>query len=161
MKVMILPVLAGVVLLAGCAGGKSSFDCGATAGDQCMTMQQANEKAGMLTDAKRGRGAKQLPAVAERAPSVTATQPGASLGVVVPAVTSGTSAGVVVPPVTSGTGKVTSATASYTTPLRPVVRPLRVAEGTGKIWVAAWVDKDGAYHADNMISVVTRPGEWN
>ena len=148
MKVMILPVLAGIFLLAGCAGGKSTFDCGATAGDQCMTMQQANEKARMMTDAKRGGGARQLPAVAERAPSVTATSSGAS-------------SGVVVPPVMSGTRGMTSAPAAYTTPPRPVVRPLRVAERTGKIWVAAWVDKDGAYHADNMISVVTRPGEWN
>lgn len=155
MKLIMLPVLAGVALLAGCAGGKSTFECGATAGDQCMTMQQANEKARMLTGAKRGGGAKQLPAVAERSPSVTGTSSDASPGGVVPALSSGASA------MTSGAGRMLSMPASYSTPPRPVVRPLRVAEGTGKIWVAAWVDKDGAYHADNMISVVTRPGEWN
>lgn len=152
MKLIMLPVLAGVALLAGCAGGKSTFDCGATAGDQCMTMQQANEKARMMTDAKRGGGAKQLPAVAERSPSVTIP----SSGVVVPPLTKATGSATAV-----GAGGMLSAPASYSTPPRPVVRPLRVAEGTGKIWVAAWVDKDGAYHADNMISVVTRPGEWN
>lgn len=152
MKLIMLPVLAGVVLLAGCAGGKSTFDCGATAGDQCMTMQQANEKAAMMTTAKRGGGAKSLPVVAK--PSLT-----------VPSAPQASSPGVTVPPARSGTGMTPAAgtgkAATAPTSPRPVVRPLRVAERTGKIWVAAWVDKDGAYHADNMISVVTRPGEWN
>ncbi|QXD01284.1 type IV conjugative transfer system lipoprotein TraV [Klebsiella sp. PL-2018] len=161
MKLIWLPVLAGVALLTGCAGGKSTFECGATAEDQCMTMLQANEKAAMKTQSKRVGGAQQLPVLAEPSAKNTQATPGAMTGN--PA---GKTAGVVVPPATT-TGPASpfrtdtaAATPGYSTPLRPVVKPLRLAEGTGKIWVAAWVDNDGAYHGDNVISVVTRPGEW-
>lgn len=160
MKLIWLPVLAGVALLTGCAGGKSTFECGATAEDQCMTMLQANEKAALKTQSKRAGGAQQLPVLAEPSAKNTQATPGAMTGN--PA---GKTAGVVVPPATTGPASpfrtdAAVATPGYSTPLRPVAKPLRLAEGTGKIWVAAWVDKDGAYHADNVISVVTRPGEW-
>lgn len=161
MKLIWLPVLAGVALLAGCAGGKSTFECGATAEDQCMTMLQANEEAAMKTQSKRAGGAQQLPVLAEPSAKNTLTTPGGMTGntagktsgvVVLPAATTGTAS-----PFRTGTA---TASAGYSTPPRPVVKPLRLAEGIGKIWVAAWVDNDGAYHADNVISVVTRPGEW-
>ncbi|MFB8746631.1 type IV conjugative transfer system lipoprotein TraV (plasmid) [Citrobacter cronae] len=162
MKLIWLPVLAGAALLAGCAGGKSTFECGATAEDQCMTILQANEKAALKTQSKQAGGAQQLPVVAEPSAKNTLMTPGTMTGN--PA---GKTAGVVVPPATTSTGPASpfrtgtvAATTGYSTPLRPVVKPLRLAEGTGKIWVAAWVDKDGAYHADNVISVVTQPGEW-
>jgi conjugal transfer pilus assembly protein TraV len=159
MKLIWLPVLAGAALLAGCAGGKSTFECGATAEDQCVTMLQANEKAALKTQSKRAGGAQQLPVVAE--PSVKNT-------LTAPVGTTGKTAGVMVPPAVKATSVAASpshagaapASAGYATPVRPVDKPLRLAEGTGKIWVAAWVDRDGAYHADNVISVVTRPGEW-
>ena len=35
----------GVLLLSGCAGVKSSFDCDATTSDTCMTMTKANQLA--------------------------------------------------------------------------------------------------------------------
>lgn len=163
MKLNWLPALAGVVLLAGCAGGKSTFECGATAEDQCMTMLQANEKAALNTQSKRAGGAQQLPVVAEPSAKNRLATPGGMTGN-----TAGKTTGVVVPPAAKATTgpaspfRTDSATVStgYSTPPRPVVKPLRLAEGTGKIWVAAWVDRDGAYHADNVISVVTRPGEW-
>lgn len=158
MNHIMLPVLAGIALLTGCSGGKSTFECDATADDQCMTMLQANEKAGAMTTSKQGGGVKQLPAVAKRPLNTGATPQAAPPGRIIP------------PAAASSSGMLTTARAgaathstpvTYSTPLRPVVRPVRLAEGTGKVWIAAWVDKDGAYHADNMISLVTRPGEWN
>lgn len=42
----IIPLLAGsALLLSGCAGVKSSFDCDATTSDTCMTMTKANQLA--------------------------------------------------------------------------------------------------------------------
>lgn len=37
-----MPLLAGVVLLTGCAGAKSDFECNATSSDSCMTIDAAN-----------------------------------------------------------------------------------------------------------------------
>ena len=98
MKLIWLPVLAGAALLAGCAGGKSTFECGATAEDQCMTILQANEKAALKTQSKQAGGAQQLPVVAEPSAKNTLMTPGTMTGN--PA---GKTAGVVVPPATTST----------------------------------------------------------
>lgn len=41
---LFIPLL-GTLLLSGCAGTNSDFECDATTSDTCMTMEQANEKA--------------------------------------------------------------------------------------------------------------------
>lgn len=41
---LFIPLL-GTLLLSGCAGTDSDFECDATTSDTCMTMEQANEKA--------------------------------------------------------------------------------------------------------------------
>ena len=45
MKKRHFSLIASVLLLSGCAGMNSEFTCGATAKDQCMTMDEANNKA--------------------------------------------------------------------------------------------------------------------
>lgn len=45
MKKHHLALIASAFLLSGCAGMNSEFTCGATAKDQCMTMDEANNKA--------------------------------------------------------------------------------------------------------------------
>lgn len=45
MNKLIMPLLAGVVLLTGCAGAKSDFECNATSSDSCMTINAANNMA--------------------------------------------------------------------------------------------------------------------
>lgn len=42
-----IPLL-GTLLLSGCAGTSTEFECNATTSDTCMTMEQANEKAKKL-----------------------------------------------------------------------------------------------------------------
>lgn len=41
---MLIP-LGSALLLTGCAGTETEFECNATTSDTCMTMEQANEKA--------------------------------------------------------------------------------------------------------------------
>lgn len=41
---LFIPLL-GTLLLSGCAGTSTEFECNATTSDTCMTMEQANEKA--------------------------------------------------------------------------------------------------------------------
>ncbi|HBT6130031.1 MULTISPECIES: type IV conjugative transfer system lipoprotein TraV, partial [Klebsiella] len=44
-ELMLLIPLGGALLLTGCAGTETEFQCNATTSDTCMTMEQANEKA--------------------------------------------------------------------------------------------------------------------
>lgn len=66
---MIKPYLmlaGGILLLSGCAGVKSDFDCDATTSDRCMTMSQANQlardKTGSDAPGKPAAGAALSPA---------------------------------------------------------------------------------------------------
>ncbi|EFG3023328.1 type IV conjugative transfer system lipoprotein TraV, partial [Escherichia coli] len=62
---LFIPLL-GTLLLSGCAGTSTEFECNATTSDTCMTMEQANEKAKKLeqpADAKPA--AASLPRLAE------------------------------------------------------------------------------------------------
>lgn len=63
------------LLLAGCAGTSTSFQCDATTSDRCMTMQQANDLARKKTQGARETGkpdAGSLPALVDLpTPSVT------------------------------------------------------------------------------------------
>ncbi|EEN3384889.1 type IV conjugative transfer system lipoprotein TraV, partial [Salmonella enterica subsp. enterica serovar Enteritidis] len=56
----------GVLLLSGCAGTNSDFECTATTSDTCMTMEQANEKAKRQEQPETVKpGAVSLPHLAE------------------------------------------------------------------------------------------------
>ncbi|HAJ5148257.1 TPA: type IV conjugative transfer system lipoprotein TraV, partial [Escherichia coli] len=44
---LFIPLL-GTLLLSGCAGTSTEFECNATTSDTCMAMEQANEKAKKL-----------------------------------------------------------------------------------------------------------------
>lgn len=64
MNKLIMPLLAGVVLLAGCAGAKSDFECNATSSDSCMTIDAANNLARQKAkEAEVKPGATSLPAL--------------------------------------------------------------------------------------------------
>ncbi|EAC0381468.1 hypothetical protein E0669_21950 [Salmonella enterica subsp. enterica serovar Typhimurium] len=68
MNKLIMPLLAGVVLLAGCAGAKSDFECSATSSDSCMTIDAANNMARQKAKAAAVKpGAASLPVLAKPA----------------------------------------------------------------------------------------------
>ncbi|HGU1794848.1 TPA: type IV conjugative transfer system lipoprotein TraV, partial [Escherichia coli] len=79
-----IPLL-GTLLLSGCAGTSTEFECNATTSDTCMTMEQANEKAKKLERSSEAKPvAASLPRLAEGnfrtmpVQTVTATTPSGS-----------------------------------------------------------------------------------
>ncbi|HEF0975480.1 TPA: type IV conjugative transfer system lipoprotein TraV [Escherichia coli] len=85
MKKITLLLAGSVLLLSGCAGVKSSFDCDATTSDTCMTMTKANQLARNKTAKQVGtQAAGGLPSLVNLpAPSVTVA-PSASRSVISP-----------------------------------------------------------------------------
>lgn len=51
---LFIPLL-GTLLLSGCAGTSTEFECNATTSDTCMTMEQANEKAKKLEQSSEAK----------------------------------------------------------------------------------------------------------
>lgn len=51
---LFIPLL-GTLLLSGCAGTNTEFECNATTSDTCMTMEQANEKAKKLEQSSEAK----------------------------------------------------------------------------------------------------------
>lgn len=81
---LFIPLL-GTLLLSGCAGTSTEFECNATTSDTCMTMEQANEKAKKLEQSSEAKPvAASLPRLAEGnfrtmpVQTVTATTPSGS-----------------------------------------------------------------------------------
>ena len=81
---LFIPLL-GTLLLSGCAGTSTEFECNATTSDTCMTMEQANEKAKKLEQSSEAKPvAASLPRLAEwnfrtmPVQTVTATTPSGS-----------------------------------------------------------------------------------
>ena len=187
-KKLNLLFVCSVLLLSGCAGVKSNFDCDATTSDTCMTMTKANQLA-------RDKAAKQAgkPA-AGGLPSLvnipTTPAPGASPG---PRVV--TTPGVVNTPAASGetsTGTVQVSTPTVLTPgpvadipvmaamRSPVksvvtptpsclnvrcdnpgaVHPQRSQDQIATVWIAPWVDSDNAFHQPGRVSFVVSPADW-
>lgn len=79
MKPALLMLVAGGLMLTGCAGMKSEFDCNDTASNGCMTMDEANNKARTMTENQKGKAAEgrrilpplaAVPVVKKRATSV-------------------------------------------------------------------------------------------
>lgn len=183
MSFKLYSALAGsILLLSGCAGVKSSFDCDATTSDTCMTMTKANQLA-------RGKAAKQAgKQAAGGLPSLVNLPPqAASQPVQVRSVNRSAST---IPPATpSQTGGApatvtAAATASrpvLTTPPAPAVTPVsapapscqsvrcdspgsvhpqRSQDRIATVWIAPWVDSDNAFHQPGRVSFVVSPADW-
>lgn len=128
----ITPLLAGcALLLSGCAGVKSSFDCDATTSDNCMTMTKANQlardKAAKQTGKQAAGGLPSLvnlpatsaPVVPSASRSVVSYPSGARAAGTTTTVSAGPATGVNTRPVTS----TLTPRPVAGTPVTPVSRP--------------------------------------
>ena len=160
---LFIPLL-GTLLLSGCAGTNSDFECDATTSDTCMTMEQANEKAKKMeqpADAKPV--AASLPRLAEgnfrtmSVQTVTAPPPSGSR----PAVTALPEQKLLAPrPLFTAAREVktiipVSSVASVTPP-----RPLRTGEQTAALWIAPYIDNQDVYHQPSSVFFVIKPSAW-
>jgi len=117
MKQITLLLAGSVLLLSGCAGVKSSFDCNATTSDTCMTMTKANQLARDKAAKQAGKqAAGGLPSLVNLPATSAATVPSASRSMI--SAPSGTRVTSNRPAVAAGaaTGISTNAAASTLTP---------------------------------------------
>ncbi|EFL9247461.1 type IV conjugative transfer system lipoprotein TraV [Escherichia coli] len=160
---LFIPLL-GTLLLSGCAGTSTEFECNATTSDTCMTMEQANEKAKKMeqpADAKPV--AASLPRLAEgnfRTTSVQAvaeTTPSRSR----PAVTGLPEQKLLAPrPLFTAAREVkTIVPVSSVAPVTPP-RPLRTGEQMAALWIAPYIDNQDVYHQPSSVFFVIKPSAW-
>ncbi|MFA7868042.1 type IV conjugative transfer system lipoprotein TraV, partial [Escherichia coli] len=146
---LFIPLL-GTLLLSGCAGTSTEFECNATTSDTCMTMEQANEKAKKLEQSSEAKPvAASLPRLAEgnfrttSVQAVAATTPSRSR----PAVTAHPEQKLLAPrPLFTAAREVkTVVPVSSVVPVTPP-RPLRTGEQTAALWIAPYIDNQDVYH---------------
>lgn len=178
MKVLPFMLAGSALLLSGCAGMKSEFDCTATADNGCLTMDEANNRARLKTESERPEN--RLPPLAEVkpvsvAPSATPAalvQPVVVTASVQPAPVSTTvsrnpfrgNATPVRPAVASSAPVITTTVASTSAPsawadtgMQP---PVRLPSGTARLWIAAWIDEDQVHHQPSVVSFEVTPARW-
>ncbi|EAS2903929.1 type IV conjugative transfer system protein TraV [Salmonella enterica] len=154
----------GALLLSGCAGTNSDFECTATTSDTCMTMEQANEKAKRLEQPETVKpAAASLPRLAEgnfRTPpvrTVSTTTPSGNR----PAVTALPEQKLLAPrPLFTAAREVkTVVPVSSVAPVTPP-RPLRTGEQTAALWIAPYIDNQDVYHQPSSVFFVIKPSAW-
>ena len=160
-------MLAGCFLLiSGCAGVNSDFECDATTSDRCMTMSQANllarDRAGTRApgkpDANAAPSAAELP---RTAPVVSSfNTPAQSVPTTTP------------PALQSASGSALRTTGSGVTPVAAqtcsagrcsgagTVRVQRTGEQVATVWIAPWIDSSDAFHQPGRISFVAGGPAW-
>ena len=180
-----IPLL-GTLLLSGCAGTSTEFECNATTSDTCMTMEQANEKAKAREESAAKPAAAGLPRLADgnfRTPSQVSyplpPQPDLTLARVVEdksraravALTNPTAKNLAAYfetekrmqslPVVKMSLPVSQATfRSPATLPGNYPRPLRKGEQTASLWIAPYIDAEDVYHQPTTVLFVVTPSAW-
>ncbi|EBS3707224.1 type IV conjugative transfer system protein TraV [Salmonella enterica subsp. enterica serovar Hull] len=154
----------GALLLSGCVGTNSDFECTATTSDTCMTMEQANEKAKRLEQTEAVKpGAVSLPRLAEgnfRTTPVQVVSTGTPpVGKTVTAPRSGQKPSAPHPLFTAVREVKTVAPVSTASPVVPP-RPLRTGEQTAALWIAPYIDSQDIYHQPSGVFFVIKPSVW-
>ncbi|ELN61085.1 type IV conjugative transfer system lipoprotein TraV, partial [Salmonella enterica] len=150
----------GVLLLSGCAGTNSDFECTATTSDTCMTMEQANEKAKRQEQPETVKpGAVSLPHLAEgnfrTTPVQTVSTVTPTVGKTVAAPRSGQNRRHHSPLFTAVREVKTVAPVSTASPVVPP-RPLRTGEQTAVLWIAPYIDSQDIYHQPSGVFFVIK-----
>lgn len=153
----------GVLLLSGCAGTNSDFECTATTSDTCMTMEQANEKAKRLEQTEAVKPvAASLPRLADgNFGTVSARAESPVLPVVAKPVMRPPAQTLPAPrPLFTAARKVKPVVPVST--VSPVVppRPLRTGEQTAALWIAPYIDSQDIYHQPSGVFFVIKSSAW-
>ncbi len=164
---LFIPLL-GTLLLSGCAGTSTEFECNATTSDTCMTMEQANEKANekakKLEQSSEAKPvAASLPRLAEgnfRTTTVRAASTASPSGSG-PVVTALPEQKLLAPhPLFTAAREVkTVVPVSSVAPVTPP-RPLRTGEQTAALWIAPYIDNQDVYHQPSSVFFVIKPSAW-
>lgn len=188
MKELILLIpLGSALLLTGCAGTESDFECNATTSDTCMTMEQANEKAKAQEENSSAKpAAAGLPRLADGNFRTTSPnsyplppQPDLTRSRVAEdtsraravALTNPTAKNLAayfetekrmqsLPVVKMSLPVVASTFTSPATLPGNYPRPLRKGEQITSLWIAPYVDSDDVYHQPTTVVFVVTPPAW-
>ena len=186
-ELMLLIPLGSALLLTGCAGTESEFECNATTSDTCMTMEQANEKAKAREESTSAKpAAAGLPRLADGnfrtsspnsyplppQPNLTRTRVAEdrdrARAVYLNNPTAKNEAAYFdtekrmqsLPVVKMSLPVVTSTFTSPSTLPGNYPRPLRKGEQTASLWIAPYVDSDDVYHQPTNVLFVVTPSVW-
>lgn len=178
MNKFLMPLLAGIALLSGCAGMNTDFDCNTVAHDKCITMEQANQMAAGNTvstdraDVPAGKpGADVLPRLAPVpvSPSPLTGIQSASRDAGVRSARSSqvsSDASSLLPhhsDIASSSRPASSVEYTSTAQVYAdtgITPPVRVNPTTARLWIAAWIDSDDVYHQPSVVSFVAAPDHW-
>lgn len=176
MKHLLWPPLLGALLLSGCTGTATDFQCNATTSDRCMTMEEANNMARQKTEGAKGKpGAGVLPALVEIPSSPVTPQAMPSMtALAAPSSSSSTavSPSTVPPAQTAQRALFTPSNAS--SPPRQTealcasprcdalgeATPLRLPGAIATLWIAPWIDASDVFHQPGRVTFVLTPGTW-
>ncbi|WP_339056748.1 type IV conjugative transfer system lipoprotein TraV [Candidatus Regiella endosymbiont of Tuberolachnus salignus] len=164
---LLLAVVGSVLLLTGCAGVSGDFECHATTGDRCMTMEQANQKARQQEKtSKEKQAVASLPGLVNLSPSASDAAP-AVLPSLLPQPVNPSSRQqterltvTVLPPMTASPLIATPHCPAHSCHLKKKMRAQRTAEKIAHIWIAPWIDTDDALHQPGRISFVVGSAHW-
>lgn len=158
MKILYLTPVALALLLSGCAGMKSEFDCDATASNSCMTMDEANNKARSVTENNtfRQQDTKTLPPLAES----RVQQPGESLPFAVRTPADKTAVSVQPAYQASLSEKPEAVTNSRPVTFPVSQDPVRLQATIARMWIAAWTDEQDIWHQPSLVAFEVTPSRW-
>lgn len=158
MKILYLTPVALALLLSGCAGMKSEFDCDATASNSCMTMDEANNKARSVTENNtfRLQNTKTLPPLAES----RVQQPGESLPFAVRTPADKTTVSVQPAYQASLSEKTEAVTNSRPVTFPVSQNPVRLQATIARMWIAAWTDEQDIWHQPSLVAFEVTPSRW-
>lgn len=159
-------LLISVIMLSGCAGMNSDFDCNKTATDQCLTMEQAQNLASegkSLDDvSKEGQSAKK-PVTRMLSTKVLSNNPPVITEYSnITASTKNTSQGSISAGRSSESSNYSSV--KIITRTNPdsagTVKAIRYQDVTQRLWISPWVDKDDNFHQPSVIEFVHQKSSW-
>lgn len=165
--------LGSILLLSACAGTTGDFECNASTSDNCLTIEQANDKARRLEEAGTVKpGATSLPRLAEGNFRTLSVQPVTLPAEPVHAVAFRNSPLTGTPHVTQPQPYSASRLRAPLPSVTPVIapqperesivdpRPLRVGEKTAGLWIAPYIDTQDIYHQPGRVFFVVKPSAW-